>query len=332
MISKSDTQVLKGVAILFMLYLHLFNQPSNVALCKTFISIGGEPVVSVLARCTNPVYFFIILSGYGLYISHKNGRSNNYIRVARLYIHYWIVMVLFVTVGYFIRGSYIYPGSLGKVLENITGWNTSYNGEMWFLFPYMMIAITSKWIFTIINRFKWYHVLAITGILYVITNVVVKFATDYIYSQRVVYMLLQYIVFLFVFCIGAIMAKHDIIKYCKISGWKAIILLLILIITNAYINKGILLPLYVTTFIVLFVKIRCPVWLDNMLGKLGRRSTSIWFVHSYFCYYLFKDFIYGFQYPIAIFTVLLTISYLTAIIIDWLNGFVQKKVTNLLLR
>lgn len=44
MMSKSETSILKGVAILFMLYLHLFNQPANVALCEIYLSIGGVDI------------------------------------------------------------------------------------------------------------------------------------------------------------------------------------------------------------------------------------------------------------------------------------------------
>lgn len=67
-----------------------------------------------------------------------------------------------------------------------------------------------------------------------------------------------------------------------------------------------------------------PRPLNAFLQEMGRRSTSMWFVHSYFCYYLFHDFIYGFKYPIIIFIVLLICSYVSAVVIDWLNGVVQK--------
>lgn len=326
MMSKYETSVLKGVAILLMLYLHLFNQPANVALCKTYLSIGGELLVSILARCANPVDFFIILSGYGLYISHSNERNGNFKRIIRLYLHYWIALLIFVTIGYFVRGGEIYPGSWSKILENVTAWNTTYNGEMWFLFPYMMVALTSKWIFSAMDRLKWWLVFVATGLLYLITNVVIsRYGDSYIYSHRLLYMPLQYINFLFSFSIGAMMAKYDIVNKCKCGGY-ALPLLLILVAANACINTGIVYPLYSAAFIVLFAKIRRPAWLDSVLSDLGKRSTSMWFVHSYFCYYLFKDYIYGLHYPIVIYAALIVISYLAAIIIDYLNKIVQNKI------
>ena len=326
MMSKYETSVLKGVAILFMLYLHLFNQPANVTLCETYLSIGGVPFVSILARCANPVNFFIILSGYGLYVSHSNGRNGNFKRIVRLYLHYWIALFIFVTIGYFVRGGEVYPGSWSKILENVTAWNTTYNGEMWFLFPYMMVALTSEWVFSKMDRLKYWQVFVATGLLFLITNVVIsRYGNSYIYSHRLLYMPLQYINFLFSFCIGAMIAKYDIVNKCKYGGC-ALPSLLILVAVNACINKGIVYPLYSAAFIVLFAKIRRPAWLDSALSELGRRSTSMWFVHSYFCYYLFKDYIYGLRYPIVIYAVLIVISYLAAIIIDYLNKIVQNKI------
>ncbi|MGM9851669.1 MAG: hypothetical protein ACI306_05960 [Muribaculaceae bacterium] len=66
----------------------------------------------------------------------------------------------------------------------------------------------------------------------------------------------------------------------------------------------------------LFTKIQRPSWVDKFLMEMGRRSTSMWFVHTYFAYYLFHDFIYGFKYPALVFLVLLLCSYLTAIVVD----------------
>ena len=131
--SIRETTILKGVAILFMLYLHLFNQMANVNLCTTYLSIRGVPFVHLFSRCTGPVAFYLILSGYGLYISSKSGRKQNSLkRILKLYVHYWITLILFIPLGCRVIGSQVYPGSFSKFLENVTGWNTSYNGEIWF--------------------------------------------------------------------------------------------------------------------------------------------------------------------------------------------------------
>ena len=56
--TKQETQIMKGVEILLMIFLHLFNQMSNVELCRSFIYIGDIPFVYWLSAAANPVAFF----------------------------------------------------------------------------------------------------------------------------------------------------------------------------------------------------------------------------------------------------------------------------------
>ena len=64
---KKESLELKGIAILLMLMLHLFNTQQRVAECTTFLYFwNGKPLVYALSRvgafCV-PLYIFI--SGYG---------------------------------------------------------------------------------------------------------------------------------------------------------------------------------------------------------------------------------------------------------------------------
>jgi len=71
--SKGDTMAVKGVAILFMLFAHLFNRLQLVDLSTPLAYVGEQPLVYLLIFAMNPVHFFIFLSGYGLSLSNKNG-------------------------------------------------------------------------------------------------------------------------------------------------------------------------------------------------------------------------------------------------------------------
>lgn len=71
--SKADTMAVKGVAILFMLFAHLFNRLQLVDLSTPLAYVGEQPLVSLLIFAMSPVHFFIFLSGYGLSLSNKNG-------------------------------------------------------------------------------------------------------------------------------------------------------------------------------------------------------------------------------------------------------------------
>lgn len=88
--SRQDTQIIKGVAIMLMLFLHLFNRQGNVELCRPFLYIDDTPLLAYLVRVANPVPYFIIISGSGLYISHHKGSYNTLNKLKRIYVHYWL--------------------------------------------------------------------------------------------------------------------------------------------------------------------------------------------------------------------------------------------------
>ncbi|MEH7464336.1 hypothetical protein V7166_20405 [Bacillus thuringiensis] len=78
-ISKNDTKMLKGVAILFMLLLHLFCRKEVNGLYETFPVINGVPFVyyiRLFGDACVPIYCFV--SGYGLFMVHsKEHKLNN---------------------------------------------------------------------------------------------------------------------------------------------------------------------------------------------------------------------------------------------------------------
>lgn len=326
---------MKGVAIIFMLFLHLFNQLTNVGSCENLITIGDYPLAYILSRATSPVSFFIILSGYGLYISHHNGKYNVLSKLKGLYVHYWITLLIFVTLGSFIASNR-YPGNIVTIIDNITAWDTSYNGEIWFLFPYAMVMLTSNWLVKVLDRFNPWLCLGTTFFLSLCTGFVIsRFGAQYLYHNQLAYKPVLYLSFLFPFTIGAYMSKYKekVFKGIMdrssmlgggISGLGIWLLLIALVTFRCCFATGAFHTLYVAVFILLFVKAPRPKTLGSFLIEMGRRSTSMWFVHSYFCYYLFHDWIYGFSYPLVIFIVLLACSYCSAVVIDWLNVKAQK--------
>ena len=52
---------------------------------------------------------------------------------------------------------------------------------------------------------------------------------------------------------------------------------------------------------------------------------NIWMIHTWFCYYLFHDFFYGFNYPILIFAATLGASILASMLVNAIFVFVEKR-------
>ena len=327
--SKEESLIVKGVAILMMLYLHLFNQMTNVAICDNMIFIGNMPFTYILSRATNPVAFFIILSGYGLYVSHHRGTYKVWHKLKALYLHYWIALIIFVALGYWIVGGEKYPGGWMKIAENVTAWNVTYNGEVWFLFPYMMVMLTSKWIVRMLDRYRAWVCIGVLLFLHLCCGFLIsRYGPQFLYHDQLLYKPVLYVSFLFPFALGVYMAKFQLVGKLRFGGTSPSLkhkktcwlLILLLVAFRCCFATGAFHILYAFAFIILFVNAPRFNVVDRLLQEMGRRSTSMWFVHSCFCYYLFHDFVYGLKYPLVIFLFLVVVSYLTAVVIDKINS------------
>lgn len=153
MLTREETQQFKGAAILIMVFLHLFNQKNNVALCEVNLFFLAEPLVLQLSKfCGICVGLYLFLSGYGLYLSYqKSPNVSPWRRILKLYLNFWIVFAIFITLGSFIKPDQ-YPGNFWELLNNFSGWHTTYNGEWWFLFPYILLVLTASFICRVVKR------------------------------------------------------------------------------------------------------------------------------------------------------------------------------------
>ena len=334
--SKDNSFALKGIAILFMVFAHLFNSMELCGLCSPLLYIEDEPLIHYMIFAMNPVDFFIVLSGYGLYYTYSQGKRNNIKRILELYIHYWITLVIFVCIGFFVVGSEKYPSSFLDLIYNFIGWKNSYNHETWFLLPYVLLTLSSTKIFTICDKFNPIKVFLFSFGFYIVVRFSSRYSSGLIESYQLLKWVDAYLTLLCPFILGMLLSKcWNYSAFKKKFSFKftnnyilvfALMTLFVSIILVRYKYQSIFYPFYTVLFIMCFSLLHRFYWVDKILMELGKRSTSIWLTHTYFCYYFFKDFIYSFKYPIVIFIVLMAISWGSAIIIDKLNVHIQKQL------
>lgn len=332
--SKEESTLLKGLAILMMVFLHLFNDTNVAKSCQSLVWIGNVPLSSIIARSCSPVGIFLILSGYGLNYcrdAHKLDLKSNIFRIFKLYVCYWFTLLVFVPIGGIINPAK-YPGTWHDCLENVLGISSSYNAETWFILPYALLALSSPVIFHLIDEFGNKLSLALSSLLF--------FASIFVIHYYVVpnncydapwFIFVTYANLLVSFTMGAILyniAKNRslYIQRIHVSNIRAVFLFACMFCSHFFTSFQGLNPFYELFLVILFLQIRLSDSLRNILLILGKYSMPIWLTHTYYSRYIFHDFIYNFKYPLIIYVVLVGISFFTA----WLMMALLNPILNTL--
>lgn len=319
--TKEYTQILKGFAIIMMVWCHLFGKATDIGAYYDF-TINKLPISFLLTRVCTPVPMFLFLGGYGLYCVYTKGRDKHHIsRIIKLYLHYWVILAIFVPVGIFYGGGNYFT-SLTRVLENLTGVVVNWNYECWFLFPYALLSLSYPLIFKLIDRFKPWPIITITFIASLCSISFYHFGLNKD-AGAILNIIVTIINFLFCFCCGALTKKYKVIerfrkyidKLKSINLYLAIALLMLLRIIVPHASWS---GVYSIVIIILLSSLSYNKYPRKVLTFLGNHSMNIWMIHTWFCYYIFHSFIYSFKYPLVIFIVTLILSLLFSFIVNYI--------------
>ena len=294
------------------------------------IHIGGVPLYDIINRIDVPVQIFTILGGYGLFYVFQKGDKHHLSRIFKLYLHYWVIISIFVTIGHFIGDSSKYPGSIKDIILNYSSFYSSWNYECWFLFHYSLLSLSYPFLFKQMSRLRVRYVCLITFVIFFVSGLLIsKLGVQYKTSSPILYNLLYLGFLLFPFSLGAMLKRTDlfsklIVLVAKRSYGKIIVFVILLMATvvKYYIPTALFSPFYAITFIVSFVllsqgKVNVPI-----LSAIGRHSMNIWMIHTWFLFYLFPSFIAAFKYVALEYVALLFISFLVSCVVNRIVKFI----------
>lgn len=149
--------MLQGLAILMMLYHHLFITPEALFVpyksVLDFISPMAEIKLAWFCKICVGIYAFI--SGYGLCrLLEQNDKSHmenhNFFmllkddyrvtisQLLKLYFQYWLVFVIFVPIGFLF---FNWQFNIVELLLNFLGVISTYNGAWWYVFFYLKLML-----------------------------------------------------------------------------------------------------------------------------------------------------------------------------------------------
>ena len=282
------TLQIKGVAILMMLFLHLFNKSSRYESIEPLFSLGGEPFPWWLSQiCGMCVPIYLILSGYGLWIVYNRGTNmSNLRRVSLLFLNACLVGFIFFPLSYFFRDS-LYRFDFIHLTLSLTGIDP-YNGEWWFLFPWAMICLCSKYIFRIVERLGTIKSIVVFYFLSTLAGWYISRNGGLLYVMpwRLPYQGILFINLLFPFILGTLAAKTGLFVHLQSLGKNKKYILCVVVVVSLLVKMFLFHHGVFNGFLALGLCCIIVLMKNNVfLISLGKRSTNMWLIHTFFCYY-----------------------------------------------
>lgn len=335
--SLTDTNALKGLAIILMFYHHLFAFPNRIAkdieyqaLFEIFGVTSAYAVAAIGKIC---VAIFVFLGGYGTYISCTQSDKISSVILKRfkaMYTSLWKVFAVFIPICMLSDVKRV-TKSVGDVLLNFIGLKTNYNREWWFFAPYLILILMIPIIRKLVDKSKNLYI----GLTLVcIATVFSEFLFPYLaeasglvkYDENLLYVLLKNTVKLFPgFLGGCVFAKYDALTKIKtrLSGNIVYSLLAITTVGIIICIRGLIGEDYDYLLVMLFVP-AVTVSLNNkpggyvhlLLNVIGRESTNMWLIHSFYCYYLCQSIVYAPYYTPLIALWLLVMTFASSKLLD----------------
>ena len=341
--SKTESLEFKGMAILMMLWLHLFSMQDVVGLygIADLSFFNGKPLCVVLTRlCSCCVPLYIFLGGYGLtqvYTSRGTGHVGR--RALALMTELWLVCLVVVPIGAVLEPEE-YPVSAEVLLGNVLGIHCSYNGTWWFMLPYAMVTLVSPWLvrqfYRGSRRTVWWLLAACLSLKLAEHLTADKFDTSPHLMVNLIGVLLHAAGMGLMFGVGVLFARGRLFQASErwLGGVRHrslafLGLLCMLLLAKMLMGRSGLLNLpYVPLFLLLTHNIRLGAWLSGAFAFLGRQSSMMWLWHAFFIQMPFGLTVYRLHYPPLIFLALVGLSLAVALALTPVYRALRNRITH----
>lgn len=349
---KNDTKAIKGIAIIMMLFHHLAGFPERFPIgfegfaskWQKFVDDGYLQTFAFNAKFCVSIFF--LLGGYGMYKRLEKGSFNLFDSIMGLMKRFWKIFIIFTPIAFiffkrtgegtnYLCSRYViekWSDFITNVLGNFTLLNNSINLEWWFL-PYYICALMLGAFYC--DKMKKTNnflneIFIVFGLDILIRSVFPNIPVINGFSG--LYDSVYYCYFMKItenaatFFAGIIFAKYNGICRLKSELYKipcktviSVIGMFAIMWSRCYI-KGEALDI---VYSVLFTSF-CSVFLDGIkvfktvFQYLGKHSTNIWLIHSFYCYYFLEvtKIVYCTRNVWIDVLILLAISLVSSILVD----------------
>lgn len=353
--TKEHTMQMKGIAIIILLFHHCFLNTQRWATVPyeklattkgwgyypiSFAPFSSHTIQYLASFSKICVAMFVFMTGYGMWVSYESQKKkttmSNYIkkRMVTLMTGFLIIFVVtevlaiptgrfievyghdFRSVVYMIIDALGLAKLLGTPLFCLTWWYMSLAIVLIMIFPF---------VHSIMEKYQW---------VVVVASIIVPRACGFGQSTDLFRYLLAY-------TLGMYFAQHDLLARIKEKFMEQNVAgkLLSLIVSliglaviikcrqNAWIGWKYLdfwdgfAAMYV--IIISYIYILNGKWIVKGLGFLGKHSMNIFLIHSFYRDVFFHEFTYSFYYAWLDYIVLMAISLVTSIVLEWFKKLIR---------
>lgn len=353
--TKEHTMQMKGIAIIILLFHHCFLNAQRWATVPyeklattkgwgyypiSFAPFSSHTIQYLASFSKICVAMFVFMTGYGMWVSYESQKKkttmSNYIkkRMVTLMTGFLIIFVVteilaiptgrfievyghdFRSVVYMIIDALGLAKLLGTPLFCLTWWYMSLAIVLIMIFPF---------VHSIMEKYQW---------VVVVASIIVPRACGFGQSTDLLRYLLAY-------TLGMYFAQHDLLARIKEKFMEQNVAgkLLSLIVSliglaviikcrqNAWIGWKYLdfwdgfAAMYV--IVISYIYILNGKWIVKGLGFLGKHSMNIFLIHSFYRDVFFHEFTYSFYYAWLDYIVLMAISLVTSIVLEWFKKLIR---------
>lgn len=353
--TKEHTMQMKGIAIIILLFHHCFLNAQRWATVPyeklattkgwgyypiSFAPFSSHTIQYLASFSKICVAMFVFMTGYGMWVSYESQKKkttmSNYIkkRMVTLMTGFLIIFVVteilaiptgrfievyghdFRSVVYMIIDALGLAKLLGTPLFCLTWWYMSLAIVLIMIFPF---------VHSIMEKYQW---------VVVVASIIVPRACGFGQSTDLFRYLLAY-------TLGMYFAQHDLLARIKEKFMEQNVVgkLLSLIVSliglaviikcrqNAWIGWKYLdfwdgfAAMYM--IVISYIYILNGKWIVKGLGFLGKHSMNIFLIHSFYRDVFFHEFTYSFYYAWLDYIVLMAISLVTSIVLEWFKKLIR---------
>ena len=354
--SKTDSKIIKGLAVILMLMHHLWAYPNNIAggELKHIFNINGISslyYLGLFGKICVSIFFFV--GGYGIYKLSEDKDCNLLNNIKKIYIKYWKVFLIFVPIALlFFRNQIAYCENASvyalysnfnktDLIKNFLGFADSLNWEWWFLHSYLIAIITFPFIKKLFeNKSTFFNIIIIIIYTLLVSNVfpaIGNIKSIGLLKNNILYkeLFLQTAPYVSCFWVGILFSKDNLLlklkdrinEVIKLNIFFDIIGIILIVFIRLFVLDEMFDIVFVPFLIIFFLDfVKRIKLLSKTFELLGNHSTNIWLIHTFYCYYFyfFVKIVIYFRWGIPCLIVLLILSLLSSYGVNYLWRLLNK--------